>query len=93
MRDSHQCPKCHHGEVLYLPELTDQAEAPAALHAVVRHHLFRGPSRWGRLTAYICRACGYTELYTESPAAIPIDQVPGAAVLTPATKGGPYRDG
>jgi hypothetical protein len=91
MRESHRCPKCLHEEILYLPELSDQAEVPLALHAVVRHHPFRGPSRWGRLSACICRACGYTELYTMNPSSIPLDAVPGATILTPP-RNGHYRE-
>ncbi|RYE91398.1 MAG: hypothetical protein EOO75_08835 [Myxococcales bacterium] len=89
MRDQHICPRCDHDEILFLPELSDQADFPLTLHAVVRSHPFRSPSRWGRLTAYICRRCGYTELYTVEPERIPLDAVPGAQLLRGTRE--PYR--
>lgn len=44
----------------------------------------------GVLQAYVCRACGYTELYTELPETIPVD---GELVrlLRAPDKPGPYR--
>lgn len=35
----------------------------------------------GALQAYVCRQCGFTELYTAQPEAIPVDKIPGAKVL------------
>lgn len=90
MRDHGGCPKCQHDEVLFLPELSDQADFPLSLHALVRHHPFRAPTRWGKIEAYICRRCGYTELYTQNPAQIPLDVVPGTRVIT-SKKSDPYR--
>lgn len=90
MRESLECPKCHHDEIVYLPELSDQADFPMSLHAVVRHHPFRAPTRWGKIEAYICKKCGFTELYTREPDKIPLDAVAGARVLSRKDRA-PYR--
>jgi hypothetical protein len=37
----------------------------------------------GRLQAYVCRRCGYTELYTKEAAQLPLAKLPGAKLLTP----------
>jgi predicted nucleic-acid-binding Zn-ribbon protein len=44
----------------------------------------------GRVQAYVCRACGFTELYTADVADIPIDGHFVVAVTGPA-KGSPFR--
>lgn len=90
MRQSHTCPKCQHPEVLYLPEISDQADFPLTLHLVVRYHAFRAPSRWGKIEAYVCRGCGYTELYAADADKIPLDVIPGARLLQ-AKRSTPYR--
>ncbi len=35
----------------------------------------------GNLQAYVCRGCGYTELYTANARALPVDKIPGAKLL------------
>ncbi len=40
----------------------------------------------GNLQAYVCRGCGYTELYTLGAAAMPVDKIPGAQVLKAGKK-------
>jgi predicted nucleic-acid-binding Zn-ribbon protein len=44
----------------------------------------------GALVAYVCRTCGYTELFTSSPAKIPIGPEHGTRLLK-ADEGAPYR--
>jgi hypothetical protein len=31
---------------------------------------------FGRIQAYVCRKCGFTELYTAEVSSIPLDRVP-----------------
>jgi predicted nucleic-acid-binding Zn-ribbon protein len=40
----------------------------------------------GALEAYVCRRCGFTELYTQSASALPVDKIPGAMVLEAGKK-------
>lgn len=44
----------------------------------------------GALVAYVCRSCGFTELFTTSPSQIPIGPEHGTRLLKP-DEGGPYR--
>jgi hypothetical protein len=82
MRSSHSCPKCNHGEVLFVPRLADRDDSdhvrPLALHV---HHYDWKDDEMGVLQAYVCRSCGYTELYTAHANAIPVDKIPGARLL------------
>lgn len=48
-----------------------------------------GPTA-GIVRAYVCRACGYSELYTDSPASIPVDGTM-VSLLRAAEPQGPYR--
>ena len=83
MRTTHRCPKCQHDEVLFFPQLADRDDSnkvrPLVLH--VLEFDWREDAEFGRLQAYVCRKCGYTELYTTEPQSLPIDKVPGAKVL------------
>ena len=82
MRASHACPKCAHGEVLFFPSVADRDDRdnvrPLSLYV---HHYDWKDVEVGTLQAYVCRSCGYTELYTSNPAAIPVDKIPGVTVL------------
>ncbi len=82
MRTSHVCPKCNHGEVLFVPRLPDRDDRdtirPMVLHVT---HLDWKDIETGALQAYVCRGCGYTELYTAQASAIPVDAIPGATLL------------
>ncbi len=44
----------------------------------------------GLMEAYVCRLCGYTELYTRDPGAIPVDGI-YVREVTPEVPPGPYR--
>jgi predicted nucleic-acid-binding Zn-ribbon protein len=84
MRTSHRCPKCHHGEVLFIPQLADRDDEdkvrPLVVHVV--EYDWKEDAEYGRLQAYICRKCGYTELHTEKAAELALDKIPGAKILT-----------
>jgi predicted nucleic-acid-binding Zn-ribbon protein len=86
MRTTHCCPKCDHREVLFLPQLADRDDdhnvRPLVVHVV--EFDWRDDAEFGRIQAYVCRKCGYTELYTKGADSLPIDKIPGAQILTPA---------
>lgn len=83
MRKTHRCPKCQHGEVLFIPQLADRDDKdrirPLVVHVV--EYDWREDHEFGRLQAYVCRACDYTELYTEKAGSLPVDKIPGAKIL------------
>ena len=78
MRDSHRCPKCQHGEVLFVPQLADRDDRdvirPLVLH--VLEFDWREDMEFGKIQAYVCRKCGFTELDTAEVSSIPLDRVP-----------------
>ena len=82
MRSTHVCPKCEHREVLFVPSVADRDDRdqvrPLVLHV---HHLDYKDVEVGTLQAYVCRGCGYTELYTQNASALPVDKIPGAKIL------------
>jgi predicted nucleic-acid-binding Zn-ribbon protein len=84
MRDTHTCPKCSHGEVLFVPQVADRDDRdvirPLVLHVV--EFDWRADMEFGKLQAYVCRKCGFTEIYTSDPASIPLQKLPpGSKVL------------
>jgi predicted nucleic-acid-binding Zn-ribbon protein len=87
MKTSHQCPKCGHGEILFVPKIADRDDRdvvrPLSLHV---QHLDWKDVEMGALEAYVCRRCGFTELYTQSASALPVDKIPGAMVLEAGKK-------
>lgn len=87
MRTAHVCPKCGHGEILYMPQVADRDDRdqvrPLVLH--VMHYDWKDVEM-GTLQAYVCRGCGYTELYTQNAAALPVEKIPGAKLLKAKTK-------
>jgi len=86
MRQTHQCPKCQGAEIFYIPALRDNQDRLAI-------HVEQGwveKTIHGALEAYVCGACGFTELYAVDAARIPIEQIPGARRLGPVPKP-PYR--
>jgi predicted nucleic-acid-binding Zn-ribbon protein len=84
MRASHVCPKCHHREVLFVPHIADRDDRdnvkPLTLH--VKHHDWKD-DELGEIQAYVCRKCGYTELYTAKADTLPVAKMPGAKLLKP----------
>jgi predicted nucleic-acid-binding Zn-ribbon protein len=84
MRSSHKCPKCGHGEVLFVPQIADRDDRDIVRPLVIHvQHLDYKDIELGKLQAYVCRSCGYTELYTAHASSVPLDKVPGARVLRP----------
>jgi predicted nucleic-acid-binding Zn-ribbon protein len=83
MRTTHRCPKCSHGEVLFFPQLADRDDKDAVrpLAIYVRHFDWKDDIEAGKLQAYVCRACGFTEIYTGEVGSLPLDKMPGVKVL------------
>jgi predicted nucleic-acid-binding Zn-ribbon protein len=87
MRTTHRCPKCHHGEVLHIPEPKDTDHDRLALGGP-RNVWTTTPN--GQLEAYICCKCGYTELYADL-GAIDVSKIAGARLLRAQVPDTPYR--
>lgn len=85
MRTTHTCPKCKNPEVLFLPQIADRDDddnvKPLSAHVV--HFDWKDDVEMGKLQAYVCRRCGYTELYTKEAASLSLAKLPGAKLLTP----------
>lgn len=100
MRNTHTCPKCQGNHILHLARVDQQVDPYGQIEA---WRIARVPQQMagfplpggepvlaGVVQAYICRACGYTELYTRDPEAIPIDGTLVRELVGP-DRGGPYR--
>ena len=85
MRTTHSCPKCKNQEVLFLPQIADRDDddnvKPLSAHVV--HFDWKDDIEVGKLQAYVCRGCGYTEIYTKEASQLPWQKIPGAKILTP----------
>jgi predicted nucleic-acid-binding Zn-ribbon protein len=85
MRTTHTCPKCKNQEVIFLPQIADRDDGddvkPLSAHVV--HFDWKDDVEVGKLQSYVCRSCGYTEIYTKEAAQLPWQKVPGAKLLTP----------
>jgi hypothetical protein len=95
MLNQHVCPKCRHNHILVIAAIPDKEEYGfAELHIakVVTGEGWLGPKYGiaGRLTAALCRKCGYTELYATRPDEIPVDGEWVREVVGPEPEG-PYR--
>jgi hypothetical protein len=42
---------------------------------------WRADMEFGRIQAYICRKCGFTELYTAGAEKLPVEKIPGARIF------------
>jgi predicted nucleic-acid-binding Zn-ribbon protein len=86
MRKSHVCPKCGHREILFVPHIADRDDRdvvrPLNLHV---RHLDWKDIEVGTIQAYVCRGCGFTELYTAKADEIQADAIPESRVLHPKT--------
>jgi len=84
MKQRHVCPKCENTEILFFPQIADRDDRdnvrPLVTH--VRHFDWKDDDEIGVLQAYVCRACGFTEIYAKEASAIPYEKIPGAQLLT-----------
>lgn len=82
MRHDHACPKCGGTSLLRIGQVPDTGEYASEIRALHIATVVTGKA-WltggdvlgvaGQLTAWVCRQCGYTELYTLGADQIPID--------------------
>ena len=101
MKKSHTCPKCNRREVVYVPRILDRTggsgTSPLALWVGVRRRNQAGAERleydapFGQLEAFVCRLCGFTELYVADVERLKLEDLPGAVVLGAPAGEGPYR--
>lgn len=81
MRTTKTCPKCGHTRILLVAQVPDLADhqmiRPLSIATVVSgKKTFMGDDRLtvaGALSATVCRACGYAELYVTDPASLVVD--------------------
>jgi predicted nucleic-acid-binding Zn-ribbon protein len=95
MRKTGICSKCQHTEllqILAIPETNEYGSYPMSFALRKKGEGWLGEKLEivGRLTAYMCRSCGYTEMYAYDPAAIVPD---GKYILEygPMSSSEPYR--
>jgi predicted nucleic-acid-binding Zn-ribbon protein len=91
------CPKCQHDHTLLVARVADTGEYASdvrdmELAVVIGHGFFGGEKRdrAGVLSAVVCQACGFTELYVADPGSIPIDGT-YVELRAPAPKDGPLH--
>jgi predicted nucleic-acid-binding Zn-ribbon protein len=80
MHESNVCPKCRHNHILAIAQVADSDGdfSVKQLKAAIVHRgtSFFGAEKLGtagEISAYVCKRCGYTELYTQGVDQIPID--------------------
>lgn len=87
MRDSLHCPKCKHGEIIHVPSVRDSGYN----RLLVDQRLgFMHSEEFGEFEVYICRGCGFAEMYVKGAANLPIDRIAGARLLVAPARP-PYR--
>jgi predicted nucleic-acid-binding Zn-ribbon protein len=81
MRKTGICPKCTHNQLVHIGGVADTGDSAfeiRAMHLAIVStgtSLFGGEERRraGRLSAVMCRGCGYTELYVLDPESVQPD--------------------
>jgi ADP-ribose pyrophosphatase YjhB (NUDIX family)/predicted nucleic-acid-binding Zn-ribbon protein len=77
------CTKCGHKEILFVPQIADRDDEDTIRPLSVRvvHFDWKDDIEDGIMQAYICRNCGFTELFTSQPGKIDVDKIPGAKLI------------
>lgn len=98
MRQRLVCPKCQNNRILLIDRVPDTGEYSTEIRQLHVATAFAGEG-WlgddkvasaGKLSAAVCKQCGYTELYTNSPELIPVDGRYVREVVGPESST-PYR--
>jgi predicted nucleic-acid-binding Zn-ribbon protein len=89
------CPKCGHNHILVISTVPDRDSSSASPAKIAflpqaRDATFDSETLFGSLSAAVCRACGFTELYTKEPQSIPVDGKAVTEIVGPKS-GGPFR--
>ena len=97
MRKSGKCPKCE-GHVFWrierVQQIGDQGVIANLPVGYVRHSGFLADSREGvgSFEVYVCKACGFSELYAVNVGKLTNDPQCGVSTVDRTPKGeGPYR--
>jgi predicted nucleic-acid-binding Zn-ribbon protein len=97
MRKRLACPKCQHNHILLVENVADAGSHRWDVNPANVAIALAEPGKpgdvtvgAGKLSAAVCRACGYTELYTADPGSIPVDGKYVREVIGPDPVG-PYR--
>ena len=95
MLTRHVCPKGGHNHILVIstvPDRDSSSASPAKIAFLPQapEATFDSETLFGSLSAAVCRACGFTELYTKDPKSIPVDNKSVTEVVVPES-GGPFR--
>jgi predicted nucleic-acid-binding Zn-ribbon protein len=96
MKNSLRCPKCEHRKILRVDQLVTQltgvSTVPMPVAVRSPAHLFRR-NRFGTFGAFVCAACGYTEIYANDIADLVAhpENANGVGVLDGETSEGPHR--
>ena len=77
------CTKCGHKEILFVPQIADRDDEDSIRPLSVRvvHFDWKDDIEDGIVQAYICRSCGFTEMFTSQPGKIDVDKIPGAKLI------------
>jgi len=97
MRETHVCPKCKFNRILRIAAVPDQDGEYSTKNLRIAI-TFAGKgwfgddktSTEGTLSACVCKRCGFTELYTDTPGMITIDGKYVKELVGPEPEG-PYR--
>ncbi len=89
MRTTLRCPKCQGRKIIHVPVVRDNGYN----RLMIEYRMgFFGDQEYGEFESYICRACGYAEMYVKGAPAINVDQIDGATLLDGEKDvGHPYR--
>jgi predicted nucleic-acid-binding Zn-ribbon protein len=90
MRNSTQCPKCKGEEILYVPQVQDSHKDRIGLN--LQEGWWVESKLVGAFEAYICKACGFVELYVANVGELDLAEIPNARLLTKKPDG-VYRRG
>jgi predicted nucleic-acid-binding Zn-ribbon protein len=95
MRKTGICPKCEHQHTLLVDTVADMDYGVGPLHVASittekRRFGVEIRKAVGKLSAVVCKACGYTEFYVQNPGSIPVDDE-YVRERGPTPSAGPHR--
>ena len=98
MRKTGLCTKCQNNQLLHVGAVADTGEWDTEIRPMELAILFQGTgffgdekrTRAGRLSAVVCKKCGYTEFYVLDPQSIVPDNKYVTEIVGPSG-GGPHR--
>lgn len=78
MRKTLRCPKCENRKIIHVPVVRDNGYN----RLMIEYRMgFFGDQEYGEFESYICRSCGYAELYVKGAKAIRVEDIDGATLL------------